>query len=510
MTPKVEFPTKLVNHLPIRISIIGKEFSGKKFLAKALKNNFGLEIINPEEVIAEAVALNKTEDGSSEVKRPTKSRLRDAKKKGTRGAIATSKDEIEDVSLQQSQFKELGEKIMLLQENNEDIPDELLVDLLIKKISCLFPLSTRRGITEQYTKTLDELLNRPVSGVDPTKDGKTSQKKDAKPAQKKDIKTSEDLAPPLFSSALYPYTPGFILLNFPLTLPQATLLDHQLTGFVPQSSRLNPTAEALKATARRLLTIPDLEAEGDAYPGLDLVACVGCDTEICRSRGKDRKRDPQTGEIYHFRNNPIPEGDKKLGDRLEDVEFDERRFDQDQIRVEMAMTGLERYYAQFGVRGTGGGMVKPWVEVRNEGGEGEGVVEKLARRVTEVLDLKYQMYQWHSENMECASSSGQVGDNSPSKLQNFDSVRGSLPENARIDSGSKTGRELNSKTPENILPKESLVNDSKKGSKEVLPTVQLQPTEMLAQADSIAETIGVGPSNFNTPGIGSSPDGINP
>jgi hypothetical protein len=508
MTPKVEFPTKLVNHLPIRISIIGKEFSGKKFIAKSLNHSFGLEIINPDEIIAEAVALNKGEDGASEVRKPTKARLRDAKKKSK--THNTSKDEIEDVSLQYSQFKELGEKIMLLQENNEAIPDDLLVDLLIKKISCLFPNSTRRGVTETYLKLLDETQNRPLSSSDPTKDPKV--KKDPKTAPKNAPKTSEEIPQKtLFDPAKYPFTQGFIFLNFPTTINQAILLDQQLTGFCPQAERLNPTAEALKVTARRLLKIKDLPQEVDAWPGMDLVAVIGCDSEICRARGKGRKRDPQTGEVYHAEYNPVPEGDKKLNDRLEEVEFDGMRFDQDQMNCEIKMRPFEEYYGQFGVEGKDGGVIKPWFKVENSDGEGEALMDILAARVTGILDCKYQMYQHHSENMECASGSGwQLGDNSPSKLQNADSVRSSHPENARNDTGSKTDRELNSKTPEKMLTKESLANDSKKESKEVLPTVPVQPSEILAHTDSIAETIGVVPSRNNTPGIGSSLDGVNP
>jgi hypothetical protein len=389
MTPKVEFPTKLVNHLPIRISIIGKEFSGKKFIAKSLKNNFGLEIINPEEIIAEAVALNKGEDGASEVRKPTKARLRDAKKKSKTNN--TSKDEIEDVSLQYSQFKELGEKIMLLQENNEAIPDELLVDLLIKKISCLFPLSTRRGATETYLKLLNESKNRPLSSSDPTKDPKA--KNAPKTAPKNAPKTSEELPQKtLHDPAEYPFTQGFIFLNFPTNLSQAILLDQQLTGFCPQADRLNPTAEALKVTARRLLKIKDLPQEVDAWPGMDLVAVIDCDSEVCRARGQGRKRDPQTGEVYHAEYNPAPEGDKKLNDRLEEVDFDEIRFDQDQMDCGLKMRPLEEYYRQFGLEGRAGGVVKPWFRVENEDGGGEALMEILAARVTEILDCKYQMY----------------------------------------------------------------------------------------------------------------------
>jgi hypothetical protein len=112
--------------------------------------------------------------------------------------------------------------------------------------------------------------------------------------------------------------------------------------------------------------------------------------------------------------------------------------------------------------------------------------------------------------MECASSSGwQQGDNSPSKLQNPDSIMLSHPENARNDTGSKTDRELNSKTPEKMLTKETLPNDSNKRSKEVLPTVPVQPSEILGHTDSVSETIGMVPSRNITPGIGSSLDGVN-
>jgi hypothetical protein len=39
-------------------------------------------------------------------------------------------------------------------------------------------------------------------------------------------------------------------------------------------------------------------------------------SEECFRRSQNRKIDPQTGTIYHLEDNPAPEGDNKLRDRL--------------------------------------------------------------------------------------------------------------------------------------------------------------------------------------------------
>ena len=61
----------------------------------------------------------------------------------------------------------------------------------------------------------------------------------------------------------------------------------------------------------------------------------------------DRKRDPNTGEIYHPVLNPPNENDKKLMDRLEDVEVDMDEINMNNYRRDDLYDQFTNYYDQF-------------------------------------------------------------------------------------------------------------------------------------------------------------------
>jgi adenylate kinase len=49
---------------------------------------------------------------------------------------------------------------------------------------------------------------------------------------------------------------------------------------------------------------------------MDGFVFIDVPSEECLRRIQNRKIDPQTGSIYHLEDNPPPEGDIKLKDRL--------------------------------------------------------------------------------------------------------------------------------------------------------------------------------------------------
>jgi len=55
---------------------------------------------------------------------------------------------------------------------------------------------------------------------------------------------------------------------------------------------------------------------------LDIILRLNVSEDKIKERAGDRKRDPTTGDIYHMVLNPPNESDKKLMDRLEDIEVD--------------------------------------------------------------------------------------------------------------------------------------------------------------------------------------------
>ena len=82
----------------------------------------------------------------------------------------------------------------------------------------------------------------------------------------------------------------------------------------------------------------------DAYVMIEL------SSEECSRRAANRKIDPQTGTIYHLEDNPPPENDNKLKDRLQeyvDPDSDHQRLlHQHQVFSESKDT-LEEFYQSF-------------------------------------------------------------------------------------------------------------------------------------------------------------------
>ena len=52
--PKIK--ENLPQHLPLKISLLGPAFSGKRTIAKALKEKYGVEVLIPDQIIKEAIA----------------------------------------------------------------------------------------------------------------------------------------------------------------------------------------------------------------------------------------------------------------------------------------------------------------------------------------------------------------------------------------------------------------------------------------------------------------------
>merc|ERR1711988_792824 len=87
------------------------------------------------------------------------------KKRNQKDPKKTANDSVVEteggVSVQQSEFKEVGEKIMICRQNDEEISDELYVELIIKKLALLFPTSTKKGVIEAYFKARDGVIDVP-------------------------------------------------------------------------------------------------------------------------------------------------------------------------------------------------------------------------------------------------------------------------------------------------------------------------------------------------------------
>lgn len=157
--------------------------------------------------------------------------------------------------------------------------------------------------------------------------------------------------------------------------------------------RLNKEAEEKKVIARRLISIPEWEAEETAFPSFDLNCYIDVSDENCKARSEGLRIDQTTGEIYS-NTNPPPEGDKKLLERLEDHPVDVDAMGKNFYQVNGSIDSIEHWYSQFGQVDTSTNEVlKPFLRISNEVFESEEEnLRILADKICKVLDWKYKDY----------------------------------------------------------------------------------------------------------------------
>ena len=121
----------------------------------------------------------------------------------------------------------------------------------------------------------------------------------------------------------FPYTRGFILINFPSTEEEVRYLDGMFTGFVEMERRLSKRAESKREKISKIMQISERKKEQDAFPTFDLVLTQNITSEEILNRIAASLLDPETQVVYHPQINPIPESDKKLKERLIKCPVDE-------------------------------------------------------------------------------------------------------------------------------------------------------------------------------------------
>ena len=119
------------------------------------------------------------------------------------------------------------------------------------------------------------------------------------------------------------------MIDFPRTLNQAKAMERLISGFTSMLDK--PKEKELKDFElwSKLVFAPKSIGNGDetvSYKGEPFIYKSAADgylfvdvpSEECSRRIGNRKIDQTTGTVYHMEDNPPPEGDPKLKDRLQD------------------------------------------------------------------------------------------------------------------------------------------------------------------------------------------------
>jgi hypothetical protein len=120
-TSNIPFRKFLFKHIPVKISLIGNDFSGKKSQAKILSENFPFKIYNMEELIQNALDLCNKYEFKNEVDVD----LDDVIKSERLKQIANERNILSE---KYARIKEIGGFIQTLLLNGDAIPDEIYVE----------------------------------------------------------------------------------------------------------------------------------------------------------------------------------------------------------------------------------------------------------------------------------------------------------------------------------------------------------------------------------------------
>ncbi|KAG2442556.1 hypothetical protein HXX76_002642 [Chlamydomonas incerta] len=295
--PQPELPA--IETLPLRLAVVGAPFAGKTCVAQELSRRYKLRVLEPEALVAEAMAAAQEYEAATGVPAdqvPESAPQADgdaaaaaelqagsASRPGTASAAAAAGP---------SAKARLGAQIAAALKAGGDVPDEALVGLVVL------------GMKESKDWA-------PPVEVDPKAKGKAAPKP-AAPAAGAGSKSAGAPAAP------HPDTGrGFVVDGFPRTSAQAVLLERMLTGLDLDSEQAlidaasviaPPPTSALPQVARPLVS------------GLDAVVVCGlADPELALKRALGRRLDPQTGRVYHLEFDPPPSNDPGLSARLQEV-----------------------------------------------------------------------------------------------------------------------------------------------------------------------------------------------
>ena len=222
-------------NFPYKVAIIGTPFAGKSTIATVLAAELGIAVIGPETAVKDSILAG--EDSSAD-----------------------------------SGAGELGRRAAAVLQEGKQLPDDLLVAIMVQRISSLH-------------------------ASDPEAD------------QPK----------------------GFILDGFPRNEAQAALLEKALTGLdLEKVAERESQASVLAAPLAKEKDASDVKP----VSGLDAVILLTLsDESLALKRALGRRIDPETGAVYHMELNPPPTDNPGLLERLGDISGDSNDAEQVQERL---------------------------------------------------------------------------------------------------------------------------------------------------------------------------------
>ena len=311
---KINYSGYDLSYIPIKICLIGISFSGRKTQAELINNKYpGIKVYSIKNIIKfyseeyERLYINNENNNSKKVNKKTKDELiKEKEKEEDIKKFEDVKDLIEDYTLK---------KI-------NDLSDETKLKLLLKEIKKDFPF-------KQDKEVYDEIVKRNNRKNEIEIEIKNIKEDQDKKNKNKNNLTLQQLQTEYESLNKESFT-GFIIVDYPTNYEQYLKLEEYLSGYIQEIDKYPDKRDLF---LNYLTNILDKPYYNISYICPEVINYLRKEKHISKStfsnyiwlkvdeddiinRSMNRMIDPQTGIIYQTENNPPPQNDKKLNDRL--------------------------------------------------------------------------------------------------------------------------------------------------------------------------------------------------
>ncbi|EGR31169.1 hypothetical protein IMG5_116400 [Ichthyophthirius multifiliis] len=376
---KLEEQKKIKNNhfdwLPIKIAILGYQFSGKKTIANLLQQKYNVKILSVEKLL---------------------------------------NDLIDTWRQYQQKQQQIQQKILKTQEienillDGKEIPDEYYIKLIMKELNKIHPEVSEEQFLENYEKIL--YLNDNHNDQQLCIDN-----------ENRDIEfplTQEDIFKNQLSNKNHKYTNGVILLDFPHSYEQAKLLEKELSGFMPKDEVIQSEFE--KSVQKASLIVKGKEVEivkrSLIKAGLDNVFYINIDKTESLRRALGRRYDPFTKQYYHLDDNIPPVDNAPLVERIEGImQQSEIGIVDKNCLLDNNYQELKEWYSMFGQ------YYNSYENNQSDNQEGYEINEQEEQNQYEQENLDHDINHINSQNKQSELKQEQQGqNNSPNKDKQYE------------------------------------------------------------------------------------------
>ncbi len=213
------------SYMPLKLSLIGYSFSGKKTLAGLLHDKYKVHVISVEELINECVDIVGPEHEEEKMEEDDYLGFIEKEKRMKKRKLL----------LEDKEYRALGDSVLHHIKAGLEIPNDIYLKLIIHKIKRTFPSKTDEEFVKEYFSA--------IGTGNPANKGA---------AGENTMSTEKERVYKEIMENKFKYTAGWCLLDFPLNYDQAQEIEKYLTGFLVENDKEVPISETLKSQARIL------------------------------------------------------------------------------------------------------------------------------------------------------------------------------------------------------------------------------------------------------------------